>query len=255
MLLDVQNVSKRFSQGAKVTDALAGVSFSVREGEFVSLIGPSGCGKSTLLNLAAGLERPDGGAVLFAGQSVAGPNTRVGYMTQDDALLPWRSVRGNVALPLEIQSVPRRERIKRADEILERVGLKGFEGHLPMQLSGGMRKRVSLARTLVYGARALLLDEPFGALDALTRTVMQQVLLDVVAALGLTVLLVTHDLHEAIAMSDRIVVFSRRPARVLDAVEVPGGHSAQPGLGRRGAGDDALRARLWELLSVEQGSA
>jgi NitT/TauT family transport system ATP-binding protein len=246
-LIEMTHVSKRFGSGRRVTEAISNVTLAIRRSEFVSLIGPSGCGKTSLLNLAAGLSKADAGMAAYAGLPISGPNTRVGYLTQDDALLPWRTVAANVALPLEIKRISRRERRARVEEILERVGLSGFGRHLPSQLSGGMRKRVSLARCLVYQPETLLLDEPFGALDAQTRIVMQAELARLVAAAGLTVMLVTHDLNEAIALSDRIVVFSPRPARILDilAPECPRPPHA---LARR-PGDDALYAQLWRLLS------
>jgi NitT/TauT family transport system ATP-binding protein len=203
------------------TPALADVSLNVQKGSFVAWIGPSGCGKTTLLNLAAGLLAADEGLALYDGAVVRGPNTRAGYLTQTDALLPWRSVLGNVALPLEIRRVPRGQRLEAANTIIDRVGLKGFERHFPSQLSGGMRKRVALARTLIYQPETLLLDEPLSALDAQTREVIQRQLKDLARDLGLTVVLVTHDIKEAITLADTIVVFSRRPARVIGTFEVP----------------------------------
>lgn len=225
------------------------ISLGIAKGEFVSVIGPSGCGKTTLLNLAAGLLMPTSGAVAFCGKGIHGPNRDVGYLTQDDALLPWRSVLGNVMLPLEIKRVAKSERLKRARDILARVGLGGFADHLPSQLSGGMRKRVSLARTLVYEPGTLLLDEPFGALDAQTRTLMQRELLRLVELFGLTVLLVTHDLNEAIALSDRIAVFSGRPARVVDVIQVR--ESGDRDVLHRTREDDELYERLWRMLAQQ----
>jgi len=249
-ILRIESAGKSFpGSGRQATEALRDVSLSVAPGEFVSLIGPSGCGKTTLLNITAGLIRPDVGQVLFDGAPITGPNRKVGYLTQDDALLPWRSVLANVALPLEIKGVARAERLERARDILQRVGLAGFEKHQPSQLSGGMRKRVSLARTLVYNPAFLLLDEPFGALDAQTRVVMQRELRQVVSAFGLTVMLVTHDLNEAIALSDRILLFSRRPARLIEAVSVP--QAGRSDVTDRTRADDALYRRLWDRLAGE----
>ena len=237
------------SLGAKsgVTEVTRDITLAVARGEFVSVVGPSGCGKTTLLNLAAGLLMPNVGSVSYCGQGILGPNRHVGYLTQDDALLPWRSVLGNTMLPLEIKRVPKAERLERARDVLERVGLSGFADHLPSELSGGMRKRASLARTLVYRPSTLLLDEPFGALDAQTRTLMQRELLRLVETLDLTVLLVTHDLDEAVALSDRIAVFSARPARILDVV--PGRKRRSGDILHRTREDDDLYARLWRMLT------
>lgn len=243
------NVCKSFRQGRSETKALNNISMEIRPGEFVSLLGPSGCGKTTLLNLVAGLTQPDSGELFYRGQQISGANQKVGYLTQDDALLPWRTVRTNVALPLEIKGRPSRERRERADEIIARVGLRGFEDHYPRQLSGGMRKRVSLARTLIYEPETLLLDEPFGALDAQTRMLMQRELLVLVRSLSLTVILVTHDLNEAIALSDRIVLFSRRPARTLDVISVM--RRAIEDVGKHLPKDDAVFQRVWDQLATE----
>jgi NitT/TauT family transport system ATP-binding protein len=196
------------------------VSFDIEKGSFVALIGPSGCGKTTFLNLAAGLMAPDSGEVAYHGRPLLGPNTAAGYLTQEDALLPWRSVLANVALPLEIKGIAKSEREDRAAELLRKVGLAGFEKHKPRQLSGGMRKRVSLARTLVYRPETLLLDEPFSALDAQTRVVIQEQLIALCREFGLTVLLVTHDIAEAVGLADRVVLFSRRPATVCDMFRI-----------------------------------
>jgi NitT/TauT family transport system ATP-binding protein len=249
-VLEFANVSKHFAGHSGTTTALDDVSFSVGKGEFVSIIGPSGCGKSTILNLTAGLAKPDGGRVAFGGAALDGPNKRVGYMTQDDALFPWRSVLDNVALPLEIKRVPKAERRALSFDILKRVGLAEFAAHLPTQLSGGMRKRVSLARTLVYEPAFLLLDEPFSALDAQTRVVIQSELKRIVADLGLTVLLVTHDLHEAIGLSDRMLVFSRRPARLLDSIWIP--RDAGGEISGGAATRETLHGRLWQSLTDQQ---
>jgi NitT/TauT family transport system ATP-binding protein len=242
-------ISKRFVSAQGDTPALDNVSLDVRKGQFIALIGPSGCGKTTLLNLIAGLIPPDSGTVAYEGTEVKGPNTKVGYLTQLDALLPWRTVLGNVALPLEIRRVPKGERLEQARLIIERVGLKGFERHYPGQLSGGMKKRVAMARTLIYQPETLLLDEPFSALDAQTRIVIQRQLQELVSELGLTVLLVTHDIAEAIALADTIAVFSKRPARLLETIRVahPQGWKFGPAL----RSSDAIYDQVWTLLSKE----
>jgi NitT/TauT family transport system ATP-binding protein len=248
-IICLDRVSKSFPGRHGDTRALDNVSLDVRRGSFAALVGPSGCGKTTLLNLIAGLLPADQGTVTYGGAAVRGPNARVGYLTQLDALLPWRTALGNVAVPLEIRRLPRRERLEAASAIIDRVGLKGFERHYPGQLSGGMRKRVALARTLIYRPETLLLDEPFSALDAQTRVVIQRQLQDLVRELGLTVVLVTHDINEAIALSDTIVVFSRRPARIIETIPVP----PQPARAapRAGTSNDATYDRVWELLADE----
>jgi len=232
---------------------LQSIDLAVERGSFVALVGPSGCGKTTLLNLAAGLAQPSAGTVYYRGDRVVAPNTRAGYLTQDDALLPWRDVLGNVALPLEIKGMKRADRFARAREMIRKVGLAQFEHHRPAQLSGGMRKRVSLARTLIYQPETLLLDEPFAALDAQTRVLMQKQLLDLCAQLQLTVLLVTHDIAEAIALADRIVLLSARPARLVDILDVP--HAKQRNIFAREPGNEQLNARIWEHLAAQADSA
>jgi NitT/TauT family transport system ATP-binding protein len=202
--------------------ALESVSLAVDQGEFVALVGPSGCGKSTFLNMAAGLVAPTAGTLRFMGRELAGVNTGVGYMAQGDTLLPWSTVRKNVALGLEVQRIgTKAERAERVERILEEVGLDGFADRFPSQLSGGMRKRATLARTLVYQPPALLMDEPFSALDAQMRTDLQGQLLDLWSERRCTVCFVTHDLDEALLLSDRVVVFGTKPGRVLEVVDNP----------------------------------
>ncbi len=246
--LQWRGVRKIFERAGQVVEAVADVSLDIRRGEFVSLVGPSGCGKSTLLNMTAGTMPFEGGEVIYGGRLVDAVNTRVGYITQKDNLLPWRTVQENVALPLEIRGVPAGERADRVQEMIERVGLKGFEKHYPRELSGGMRKRVTLIRTLVYDPETLLMDEPFGALDAQLRLIMQDQLLKIWSGSGKTIIFVTHDLGEAITLSDRVVVLSRRPARVKRVAEVP---LARPrdvfDLAHSGE-VAALHRELWEAL-------
>ena len=194
--------------------ALEDVSFAAAPGEFISLVGPSGCGKSTCLNLLAGLDQASSGDVEHHGNAVRGVNTQIGYITQDDNLLPWRSLLANVELGLEFKQVPRGERRRRAQEFIEVVGLSGFESHYPHELSGGMRKRGGIIRTLVYQSDVVLMDEPFGPLDAQTRVILQAELLKLWERDRPTVLFVTHDLVEAIALSDRILVFTSSPGTI-----------------------------------------
>ena len=194
--------------------ALEDVSIGVPSGHFLSLIGPSGCGKSTIFNIIAGLLAPSDGAVLIDGEDVTGSIGTVGYMLQKDLLLPWRTVLDNVVLGMELRGVPMREARDRALPLLHRYGLEGFERQYPHALSGGMRQRAALLRTLLYDTEIILLDEPFGALDAQTRAVMQEWLLGLWSDFGKTVVFVTHDVREAVYLSDEIIVLSSRPGRV-----------------------------------------
>jgi len=215
-LIEIEKVSKTYVRNHTLTYAIEDISFAVPPGEVVAIVGPSGSGKSTLLNMIAGLLDPTDGEVRYAGAPVSGVNTKVGYMTQHDTLLPWRTTLANARVPLEIQNVPRKEADERAMKALRDVGLESFAKHYPMQLSGGMRKRVQLARTVVYNPQTLLMDEPFGALDAILRVNLQQDFLRLLATREnpLTVVLVTHDLEEAVTMSDQVIVLSGSPARV-----------------------------------------
>lgn len=237
------------SHGFGEVQVLDQINLTIERGSFIALVGPSGCGKTTLLNLAAGLAQSDAGAVYYQGRKILEPNTRAGYLTQDDALLPWRDVIGNVALPLEIKGVGRAARLASAREIIKKVGLHRFEHHRPSQLSGGMRKRVSLARTLIYKPETLLLDEPFGALDAQTRMLMQKQLLDLCRELQLTVILVTHDIGEAIALANRIVLLSARPARLIEVIDVP--HPEERNVFRRERDNEELYLRIWDQLAAQ----
>jgi NitT/TauT family transport system ATP-binding protein len=199
------------------------VSFQVRDGEVVSLIGPSGCGKSTLLNIGSGLTAPSAGEAFVDGERVEGPNAHVAFMLQKDLLLPWRTIAENVMFGVEIQGLPLAERRERARALLENLGLAEFAGHYPHQLSGGMRQRVALARTLAVDPSVLLLDEPFSAVDAQTRMVLQRELAQTLQRARKTALLITHDLLEAVTLSDRVLVMSKRPGRIIDeiAIELP----------------------------------
>jgi NitT/TauT family transport system ATP-binding protein len=222
-IIAFEHVGKRFFKGRTPLQALADIDFVVQPGEFVAIVGPSGCGKSTLLNLTAGLMKPSTGQVRYKSQAVEAVNTRVGYVTQSDTLLPWRTVRENIAVPLQIRKSPAKDRDRVIDEMIEKVGLSGFASHYPAELSGGMRKRVVLARTLVYGPETLLMDEPFGALDAQLKLVLHQQLLTLWHDTSTTILFVTHDLAEAITLADRVVVVGPRPARVrmIQTVDLP----------------------------------
>lgn len=201
-------------------EVLRDVGFTVGRGEFVAVLGPSGCGKSTLVQMAAGLMQPTGGTVAFNGRLVASVNAGIGLVPQQAQLLPWKTLIENVALPLELRGMPARERDEQARAALRAVDLAGFEAHYPHQLSGGMQKRGSIARALVYKPDVLLMDEPFGALDSQTRMILQTDLQALVADLGASVVLVTHDITEAVLLADTVVVLSRRPTRVNARVSI-----------------------------------
>jgi NitT/TauT family transport system ATP-binding protein len=201
-------------------DAMGPVSLGVRRGEFLAIVGPSGCGKSTLLNLIAGTLRPSRGEVFFEGARVEGVNRNVGYITQKNHCLPWRTVEGNVRLPLEFRGVPRGDMAAKVTGALKQVGLTGFEQSYPRQLSGGMLQRLSIARTLAYAPATYLMDEPFGSLDAQLRLRMHEEILRLWHETGATFVFVTHDLQEAITLADRVVVISRRPGRIKTIVDI-----------------------------------
>lgn len=219
--LSAQRVSVMFAapDGGNLP-ALGPVSFEVEAGQFVSLIGPSGCGKSTLVRVFAGLQQPSQGRVTIDGQPVDGPSPLTGMMFQQANLMPWRTVIDNVALPLELAGVPRAERQQQALDALHGLGLAGFERAYPGELSGGMAQRVALGRVLVQRPAALLLDEPFGALDALSRERIGQDLMRMWSQQRQTVVMVTHDIQEAVLLSDRVLVFSSRPGRIIADIAV-----------------------------------
>ena len=218
--LCVDDVSMAFKTPAGVFHALAPVTLAIPQGRFVSLIGPSGCGKSTIFNIIAGLLEPTGGRVTIDGIEATGTIGRVGYMLQKDLLLPWRTVLDNVILGMEIQGVPLREARERALPLLHRYGLGGFEYLYPSALSGGMRQRAALLRTLLFDTDVILLDEPFGALDAQTKLAMQEWLMQLWSDFGKTVLFVTHDVEEAIYLSDELYVMDTRPGRIIATIPV-----------------------------------
>jgi NitT/TauT family transport system ATP-binding protein len=250
MKLEVDHVSKRFpvDQGEGV-EALRDVSLGVGEGEFVCLLGPSGCGKTTLLRIIAGLESPSEGEVRVDGVPVIGPTPRLGMIFQDYSLYPWRRVLDNIAFGLELAGVERAERITKAREYLDLVGLEGFADSFPYELSGGMRQRVAVARALATDPAVVLMDEPFGALDAQTRNAMQRELLEIWTKTRKTVLFVTHSVDEAVFLADRIVVLTPRPGRVREVVEV-----CEPRPRDRTCEEcAAIRRHVLGLISEEQG--
>jgi NitT/TauT family transport system ATP-binding protein len=215
-LLTADAVTKQFAKGDEAIVALRELSVSIAEGSFVTMLGRSGCGKSTLLNMLAGLTSPSAGEIRYRDSPLTGPDTQIGYLTQHDTLMPWRDVLRNVEMPLEIQGVDRAKRKDVATDLVQRVGLAGFEKHYPRELSGGMRRRASLARMLAGDPETLLMDEPFGALDAQLRTELQLELLRLWQGSGQTVVFVTHDIEEALLMGDRVVVLGRVGRILLD---------------------------------------
>jgi len=245
-------VSRRFAgqRGAAEMVAVQDVSLSIAPGELVAIIGPSGCGKSTLLNMGAGLYATSSGSVKVAGTPVTGPRREVAFMLQKDLLLPWRSIRQNVELGIEIRGIAAAERRMRADALLERCHLKGFGDHYPYQLSGGMRQRAALARTLAVDPQVLLLDEPFSALDAQTKMVLQRDLAELIDAERKTALLITHDLVEAAALADRVLVMSARPGTIVEEIRVDLPDRRDPLARRRHPHMGEITARLMELLHV-----
>lgn len=214
MIIDLQRVALTYQSPDGEVEALRDVSFSMEDGEFVSIVGPSGCGKSTLLSLIAGLEKPSDGAILVDGESVTVPSSKIGFMPQRDQLFEWRSIWSNVTLGLEIRRQNTPERRAHVRELLDRYGLSEFAFKRPSQLSGGMRQRCALIRTLATEPRILLLDEPFSALDYQTRLTVSADIYRIIRQEHKTALLVTHDISESISMSDRVVVLSHRPAIV-----------------------------------------
>ena len=249
--IDIENVSHHFTLEGSDLPVLENISLQVRPGEFVALLGPSGCGKSTLLRLLAGLEQPASGVLAEEGRAITAPHPSRVVVFQDPTLYPWRTVYDNVGLGLQIRGESKQAAQTRIDAMLRRVGLQEFARAWPHQLSGGMAQRAALARALVNHPRLLILDEPLGKLDSLTRLRMQQEIVDLWQEQSFTTLMVTHDVEEALVMANRVVVFSSRPARVLDVIEV---EQAYP---RRR--DDpalvALRSRVLALLGAEQAAA
>jgi ABC-type nitrate/sulfonate/bicarbonate transport system ATPase subunit len=246
-VLDMKNVGLSLGQ----TDVLADISMHVAQGEFVSILGPSGAGKSTIFRLLTGALHPGRGVITFNGRSLPDNGQGFAFMPQSDALMPWLRILDNVTLGLEVQGVPRKQARARVVPLLADFGLEEFARHYPSQLSGGMRQRAALLRTVVQGRPIQLLDEPFGALDALTRMQMQKWFETRWQAARWTTLLVTHDVREAVALSDRIYVLSRRPATVIAEVVVP---TPRPRFGSPiPAEAHALEAQLFEILLNQTG--
>lgn len=251
--VDIVDVSHEFIRGEEAHLILEGVSLRVQPGEFLAIVGPSGCGKSTLLNLVAGLISPTSGRIAIGGQPVNGPYAGMGYVTQADGLLPWRTARANVELPLEVSGMSSAERRPLVKEQLLTVGLDGYGDYYPAQLSGGMRKRVTLARALVAKPKILLMDEPFSALDALLKLSLSSELLAMWRDPPRTVIYVTHDLVEAISLADRVVVMGRRPGRILEVEPVRISRPRDVARVRFLDEFSAVHERLWRLLESATG--
>ncbi|MEV4110491.1 ABC transporter ATP-binding protein [Nonomuraea sp. NPDC049695] len=253
--ISIRNVTKTFQvrDEPRPFTALSGIDLDVREGEFLTLVGPSGCGKSTLLDLIAGLAVPTSGRILIDGEQVAGPGLDRGIVFQQYALFPWRTAQSNVEFGLEAKGVPKKERVRRAREHLALVGLAGFEERYPHELSGGMRQRVAIARSLAFDPDVLLMDEPFAALDAQTRESLQEELVHVWEQTGKTVVFITHGIDEAVYLGQRVAVMTSRPGRIKEVIDVrfdsrEGDLRADPAFGE-------YRHRVWSLLREEVAAA
>ncbi len=219
-LLTIRNLSKLYMANGKELEALKDINLEISENEFICFVGPSGCGKTTLLRIIAGLEEPSAGGVFLNSEQIKGPGPERGMVFQEYSLFPWRTVIENVAFGPELMGMPKQERYEKAKQYIEMVGLQRFESRYPHELSGGMKQRVAIARALVNNPRALLMDEPFGALDAQTRNIMQSELLKIWGDERKTVVFVTHSVDEAIYLADRIVIMSARPGKIKDVIDV-----------------------------------
>ncbi len=250
--IEFRDVGKSFidKQTGEPRVAVTNISLSIAKGEVVSLIGPSGCGKSTLLNMGSGLYAPTTGKVFVAGQEVTKPVREVAFMLQKDLLMQWRTIEDNVALGLEIAGVDKSERKRVANELLIKCHLRGFEKHYPYQLSGGMRQRAALARTLAVDPQVMLLDEPFSALDAQTKMILQQDLAKMLYEKKKTALFITHDLVEGIALSDRLLVMSERPGTIIEEIVIDLPLRDNPLERRKLPEIGPLQGRLMDLLKI-----
>jgi NitT/TauT family transport system ATP-binding protein len=228
--IQVRQARKVYETRHDSVEAVGGISFDVNKGEFVAILGPSGCGKSTLLMMCAGLESLTSGSIIIDDEPVTVPRINIGVMFQEATLMPWRSVVDNVLFPIQILKRSRAVYAKRAAELIEMVGLQGFEKKRPHQLSGGMRQRAAICRALVYDPDILLMDEPFSALDAITRDEMNTVLLDIWQRYNKTALFVTHSIREAVLLADRVLVMTQRPSRIAEDVKIPFARPRDPSI-------------------------
>jgi len=252
LAIRVENVSKLFrTPGEGTIGALQDVSVDIAHSEFVTVVGPSGCGKSTLLKLIAGFSPPSAGRVLFQGEEVRGLNTKVGYVPQESKLFPWLTVEENVGFGLDAKRYSRSEREQQVKQFIHLAGLAGFEKYYPAQLSGGMSKRASIVRALAYEPPAILMDEPFGPLDAQTRMVLQDELLKIWEQKRQTIVFVTHDLVEAVALADRVVVMTHRPGKIKDIIKVPMARPRNIFEIHRQEGFDEAYGHLWNIFRHE----
>jgi len=250
--IEAHNVSMVYGEGAQAALVLDDVSLQVREGEFVTVVGPSGCGKSTLLNLLSGLTSPTLGEVFLGGRKVVGTSKNYGYMLQRDLLLDWRTILRNVTIGLEVRGVHRREARMLGEQYIRFYGLSGFEDKYPSQLSGGMRQRAALARTMILDPSILLLDEPFVALDFQTKMLLEGELAKSVADGRRSVLCITHDIEEAVSLSDRVVVMSKRPARVKAVHDIALDYDrTDPVRAREAPGFGEYVSRIWNELDLQ----
>jgi NitT/TauT family transport system ATP-binding protein len=220
-IIRIQDVSKTYRSRDSEVQSLRPLNFSIRDGEFVSIVGPSGCGKSTLLKMVAGLLPPTTGEIFIDGKTIVKPHGSAGIVFQSALLLPWRNVLENIMLPIQLKKLSRETYLRRARDLLKLAGLEAFERHLPWQLSGGMQQRVAICRALVHDPKIMLMDEPFGALDAMTRERMNIELQRIQRETGKTVLLITHSIQEAVFLSDRVLVMTERPGAIAAEYEVP----------------------------------
>jgi NitT/TauT family transport system ATP-binding protein len=251
-VIRVEAVSKLFrTPGEGTIRALQDISLNVPYGEFVTVVGPSGCGKSTLIKLIAGFSAPSSGRILYEGKEVRGLNTRVGYVPQESKLFPWLTVEENVGFGLDSKRFPRPERERQVRHFISLAGLTGFEKYYPAQLSGGMSKRASIMRALAYEPPVILMDEPFGPLDAQTRMVLQDELLKIWEQKRQTIVFVTHDLVEAVALADRVVVMTHRPGKIKDIIQVPMARPRNIFEIHRQDGFDEAYGRLWNIFRHE----
>jgi NitT/TauT family transport system ATP-binding protein len=252
--IQAQNLSLAFRpKNREPVTALTGLSLAVAKGEFVSIVGPSGCGKSTFLNIVLGLIKHDSGTLQFNGTPITGPSQERAMVFQEFGLLPWRTVTGNVELGLELKGTPTAERAQRGAELIKLVGLSGFESHYPHELSGGMKQRVGLARALATEPQVLLMDEPFAALDAQTRDLMQTELLQIWERTKKTVIFVTHSIEEAAYLSDRVIVMTARPGRTKDVLQIDLPRPRDYEM-RLTPEFNEIKLRIWEVLKEELNS-
>jgi len=251
-VIQVDDVSKLFRTPSEGTiGALQDVSLTIPYGEFITVVGPSGCGKSTLLKLVAGFSLPSSGRILYQGEEVRGLNTKVGYVPQESKLFPWLTVEENVGFGLDSKRYPREKRDHQVRHFINLAGLAGFEKYYPAQLSGGMSKRASIIRALAYEPPVILMDEPFGPLDAQTRMVLQDELLKIWEQKRQTIVFVTHDLVEAVALADRVVVMTHRPGKIKDVINVPMSRPRNIFEIHRQEGFDEAYGRLWNIFRHE----